>query len=89
MARKTVKFTESGIGNLPNNKPAVYEILTPGGKTNYVGSAKKGRISERLQEHLDAGKIPGAKVRIEQQPSIENAQKKEQGMISRSAPKPV
>lgn len=66
MAKKTVDFNKSGAAKLPNDKPVVYKIKTAGGKTNYVGVAKKGRAQERIQEHLDAGKIPGAKVQIEQ-----------------------
>ena len=87
MARKTVKFDKTGASKLPGDKPVVYKILTPSGKTNYVGSAKRGRAPDRIQEHLDAGNIPGAKVKIEQMPSIQAAQKKEQAIIARSKPK--
>lgn len=87
MSKKTVPFNQRGASKLPNDKPAVYRIQTAGGKTNYVGTAKKGRVTERVQEHLDEGRIPGAKVQIEQIPSIGQAQKKEQRIISRTKPK--
>jgi len=87
MARKTVKFNQTGASKLPNDKPVVYKIQNDSGKTNYVGIAKRGRVQERIQEHLDAGKIPGAKVQIEQVSSIQDAEKKEQNIISRTKPK--
>jgi len=88
MARKTVSFTGKGIGKLPDDKPVVYKILTDGGKNNYTGVAKRGRVQERLQEHLPGGKdaVPGAKVQIEQMPSIEDAQDREAHVIARSKP---
>jgi len=44
-------------------------------------------VQDRILEHLDKGKIPGAKVHIEQVSSIQAAQKKEQNIISRTQPK--
>jgi len=85
MGQKTVKFSEEGILNLPNDKPALYKILTPNGNNNYTGVAQRGRIRERIMEHL--GEIPGAKVRIEQMKSIEEAREKEGRVIKRSMPK--
>jgi len=87
MAKKKVPFNKSGAAKLPKDKPVVYKIKTPGGKTNYVGTAKRGRAQERIQEHLDAGEIPGATVEIEQVSSIAEAHKKEQNIISRTQPK--
>jgi len=89
MARKTVPFNPAGIEKLPNDKPVVYKIETGGGKNNYTGIAKRGRVQERLEEHLPGGKdpIPGTKVVIEQAPSIAEAREKEQRIISRSQPK--
>lgn len=88
MAKKTVAFTDKGINKLPDDKPVVYKILTDGGKNNYTGIAKRGRVQERLQEHLPGGKdaIPGAKVQIEQMPSIDDARNKEARVITRSQP---
>lgn len=87
--QKTVKLNKSGIENLSNNKPAVYKILTETGQNNYTGVAKKGRLQERLKDHLPNGTdpVPGAKIQIEQMSSIQDAQKKELNIISKSQPK--
>lgn len=88
MAKKTVPFNQKGIGKLPANKPVVYRILTDGDKNNYTGVAQRGRVQERLKEHLPGGKdyIPGAKVQIEQMSSIKDAQSKEARIVARSKP---
>ena len=85
MATKKSKYNKTGIEKLPNNKPAVYKILTATGKPNYVGVAKRGRIQERINEHI--GEIPGAAVQIQQTESIAEARKKEAGIIKRSKPR--
>jgi len=85
MGQKTVKFSEEGISQLPNDKPAVYKVLTSNDNNNYTGVAQRGRVRERIMEHL--GEIPGGKVRIEQMKSIEEAQEKEARIIKRSQPK--
>lgn len=85
MSKKTVKYTKKDISNLPNDKPVVYKILTSTKKNNYTGIAKRGRVQDRVTEHLD--QIPGAKVQIEQMPTIKEAAKKESNIISRSNPK--
>ena len=85
MAKKTVKYNEKGLDKLPNDKPVVYKIQTASAATNYVGIAKKGRVQERIKEHL--GEIPGAKVVIEQFSSIADARQKEKNIISRTKPK--
>lgn len=87
MAQKTVKFNPAGAGKLPNDKPVVYKVQTAAGNTNYVGIAKRGRVQERIQEHLAEGRIPGAKVRIESMPSIAQARQKEKNIIARTDPK--
>jgi len=89
MSKKTTDFTKQGIQRLPNDRPVLYEILTEGGKPNYIGVAKRGRIQERLQEHLRDGKdpVPGVKVQIEQMPSIATAERKELLAIPRNQPK--
>jgi len=89
MGKKTVTFTKSGIGKLPDDKPALYRIQTDGGKTNYAGIAKRGRVQERLAEHLPGGKdfVPGAKVQIEQKKSIDEARASESRVIARTKPK--
>ncbi len=85
MGKKTTNFNKTSIGKLPNDKPVLYKIQTPSGNTNYAGIAKKGRVQDRLIEHL--GNIPGAKVQIEQFSSIKDAAKKESNVISQSKPK--
>jgi len=84
MAKKT-KYNKSSIEQLPNDKPALYRIETEGGTLNYTGVAKKGRVTERIKEHL--GEIPGATVSIEQFSSIDDARNKEANVIKRNKPK--
>ena len=62
-----------------------YKLQTQSGGTNYAGIAQKGRVQDRLQQHLD--KIPGSKVKIEQFHSIGEAAKKEENVIKRSQPR--
>jgi hypothetical protein len=85
MGTKKVIYSEKGINDLPNNKPVLYRIETGGGSPNYVGIAQRGRVQERIKEHL--GEIPGAKVKIEQFSSIDDAREKETNVIKRSHPK--
>ena len=85
MAKKTANYNKTGIDKLADDKPAVYRIQTQGGRDNYVGVAKRGRVSERIAEHL--GEIPGAKVKIEQHASIQDAKASEARIISRQQPK--
>lgn len=81
-------FNPEGIGKLPNDKPVVYKILTGAGANTYTGVAQRGRVRARLQEHLPGAKNPirGAKVQIEQMPSIGDAKAKEGRVIKRSQP---
>ena len=85
MAKKIVKYNPKSIEKLPNDKPALYKIKTDKGNLNYVGVAKRGRVQERIAEHI--GDIPGAKVEIEQFPSIDAAINKEGNVIKRNQPK--
>ena len=85
MSKKTVRYSKEKIENLPNDKPVVYKILTENKSNNYTGIAKKGRVTERIIEHI--GEIPGAKVQIEQFSCIQAAEKKESNIIARSKPK--
>ncbi len=89
MSRKTVPFNRTGIEKLPDDKPVVYKIQTEGGKNNYTGVAQRGRVQERLAEHLPGSKdfVPGTTVVIEQTSSIAEARDKEQRIIVRSQPK--
>jgi len=55
--------------------PQVYKITTEGGRNNYTGIAKRGRVQDRIVEHLSGSKdpIPGTKVQIEQMSGIQDA----------------
>ena len=37
MSTKKVKYNETNIDKLPNDKPVVYKIFTEGGNNNYTG----------------------------------------------------
>ena len=84
MARKT-KFNKTSIDKLPEDKPVLYRIETEAGKLNYAGIAKKGRVQDRIKEHL--GEIPGVNVSIEQFNSVADARSKEKNVIKRNKPK--
>lgn len=88
MAEKTVPLNQKGVEKLPDNKPVVYKILTDGGNNNYTGVAQRGRVQERLKEHLRGGRdyVPGAKVQIQQMGTIKEAEAKERRIISRARP---
>ena len=88
--QKTVKFTKEGIDRLPKDKPVVYKILNEQDENIYTGVAKRGRIQDRLAEHLPRAKDPipgGSKVQVSQKPSITDAEKSESGIIARSKPR--
>lgn len=90
MARKTIKLNAEGIERLPNSKPVVYKIFDKQGENIYTGVAKKGNVHDRLKDHLPGHRdaVPGAaKVQIEQQPTIREAEQKESNIILRSKPK--
>ena len=88
--KKSGDFTRKGIESLAQDKPAVYKILNRKGDSLYTGIAKRGRVADRLKEHLPGGPDPirgGAKVKIEQKKSIAEARKSESRIIKRSKPK--
>lgn len=85
MGTRKVKYTDNGVGKLPNDKPVLYRIETQSGKLNYTGIAKKGRVPDRIKEHV--GKIPGSTVKIEQFSSIKDAANKEARVIKLHKPK--
>ena len=87
--KRTGKLTREGIKKLVADKPVVYQLLSERGRNLYTGSAKRGRVRERLQEHLAGGPdpVPGAtKVRLLQKPRIKEAQKSELSIIKRDKP---
>ncbi len=90
MSKKTVRMNSEKINSLPNDRPVLYKILNRDGGNIYTGVAGRGNVHDRLLDHLPGHRdtIPGAaKVQIDQQSSIREAEKKEASVISRSKPK--
>jgi len=85
MAKKTTNYNKTGIQKLSDDKPVVYQIQTESGKLNYVGVAKRGRVTDRIAEHI--GQVPGAKVKIQQHASIQDAKASEARIIKQQQPR--
>lgn len=88
--KKKAPFSKAGIDSLAQDEPVVYKIRNRGGTNTYTGVAKKGRVADRLKEHLPGGPdhIPGAaSVEITQMRSIAEAREAEARSIRRSKPK--
>jgi len=87
--KKSGKFDSEGIDDLAKNKPVVYQIENSKGKNIYTGVAKRGRVDDRLKEHLPGAKDAvrgGVKVRIQQKASIADALKSEARIIKKQKP---
>jgi len=87
--KKSGRFDNDGIEGLAKDKPVVYQIQNSNGKNLYTGVAKRGRVEDRLKEHLSTGPDPirgGAKIKIQQKPSIDEALKSEARIIKRQQP---
>ena len=87
--RKSGNFTKEGIESLAKDKPVVYKIENSKGKNLYTGVAKRGRVGERLKEHLASGPDPvrgGSKVKIIQKSSMDEALKSEARIIKQQQP---
>ena len=87
--KKSGSFDEKGIHGLAKNKPVVYTIEDNNGNNLYTGVAKRGRVEERLKEHLPGAADAvhgGAKVKIQQKSSIAEAEKTEDRIIKRQQP---
>ena len=87
--KKSGAFTKEGIESLAKDKPVVYKIKDEKGGNLYTGVAKRGRVEERLKEHLPSGSDPirgGKKVTISQKSSIGEALKSEERIIKRAKP---
>ena len=87
--KKSGRFDKQGIERLAKDKPVVYRIEDGKGKILYTGVAKRGRVEERLKEHLPGAKDPirgGKRVVIQQKSSIGQAQKSEARIIRREKP---
>ena len=85
MSRKEVSYNKTAINALPDNKPGVYVNITEAGRPNYVGTAKRGRVRERISEHI--GEIPGKTVRIRQFDSVKEAREIEARLIAKHGPR--
>ena len=88
--KKSGTFNEGGIENLAKDKPVVYKLLDGNGNNIYTGVAQRGRVEQRLKEHLSGGPDPirGAKkVQIQQKSNIDEATKSEARIIKRSKPR--
>ena len=87
--KKSGSFDNEGIEGLAKDKPVVYKIENKKGVNIYTGVAKKGRVEDRLKEHLPGGSDPirgGAKVRRQQKPTISDAEKSEARIIKQQQP---
>ncbi len=85
MSSKKVHYSNKGISDLPNDKPVLYKIQTEASNINYVGVAQRGRVQERIKEHI--GQIPGSSVSVKQFSSIAEARKEETKVIKQEQPK--
>ncbi len=92
MARKRKKFsplkkaTKSNVNKLPES-PGVYGLFSDNGKLIYVGKVKKNRLSERIEEHKDRGKVSFEKVGFIPTKSQEDALRLEKALIKKRQPK--
>jgi len=87
--KKSADFNKDGIESLAKDKPVVYKILNDKDDNLYTGVAKRGRVEERLKEHLPSGPDPvrgGKKVVIDQKSSIGEALNAEARIIKQSQP---
>lgn len=87
--KKSSSFDRNGIDSLAKDKPVVYKIVDKKGKNLYTGVAKRGRVGERLKEHLPGARDPirgGTKVVIQQKSSIKHAMKSEERIIKSQKP---
>lgn len=87
--KKSGGFNKEGIESLSKDKPVVYQIENSKGDNIYTGVAKRGRVEQRLKEHLPGAKDSiqgGVKVKIQQKSSIDAALKSEARVIKAQQP---
>jgi len=87
--KKSGSFDKEGIEGLAKDKPVVYTIEDNKGNNLYTGIAKRGRVEERLKEHLPGAADPirgGTKVKIQQKSRIADAEKSEARIIKNQQP---
>ena len=88
--KKRVRVNAQGIYSLSMVCLSSTRSLNICGENVYTGVAGKGKVRARLEDHLPGHKdaVPeAARVQIDQQSSIHEAEKKESGIISHSKPK--
>jgi len=78
------RFNQKAIGSVNNDRPVVY-TLKRGGDPIYVGMAKRGRVQDRLAEHL--GEIPATEFSTRSYDSIAEARVAEERKIKRERPR--
>ena len=89
VGKKSASFDKRGIESLSKSKPVVYKIVDRKGKNLYTGVAKRGRVEDRLKEHLPGAKDSirgGAKIVIQQKSNINEAIKSEERIIKSQKP---
>lgn len=87
---KISNFNKTNIGKVSKNKPVIYKIKNRSGTNIYTGIAKRGRVPERLEEHLKGGKDPlpgGTQFQIKPLNSIDQARREEKKIIKQEKPK--
>lgn len=87
---KTKPFNKTNISEVDDSLPAVYRLKNNKSDDLYIGIAKRGRVQERLGEHLTkkGEKIPGAsKFQTSQFRNKEQAERKEKQLIKKLKPK--
>lgn len=86
----TRHLCKDGISKVPKGKPVVYKLKDSEGNNIYTGSAKRGRVPERLREHLSGGPDPikdASAFQVKQSDSIREAQAEEKRIIKKDRPK--
>ncbi len=78
------KFNKQNVNQVDNKKLTMY-TLKKQGKPIYIGTAKRGRVSDRLGEHL--GSMPGAEFSTRTFGTIGEARRAEENKIKREKPK--
>ncbi|MDC1205488.1 GIY-YIG nuclease family protein [Candidatus Pacebacteria bacterium] len=84
------KFNKTNINKVPKDKAIVYEITNANGTNLYTGVAGRGRVQQRLTEHLDkkGEKIPGGtQFKIAQVKDKPRALQVEKQIIKKENPK--
>lgn len=83
-------FNKTNIEKMPESKPIIYKIKNLKGENIYTGIAKKGRIKDRLKEHLPKNKdvIPGGEsFSVKKMRTIRDAEAEEKIIIKKENPK--